>query len=773
LKRKIVVGFLTVLLMLPMSTYILPVSAQSEDPTWQMYRPKLDPYDTYHINETISNADTNDEASVGIGVNIMDYVEDWQWDPYLGRDGVALRVALTANTRKGITYYHLGPSLYVADEWIEAVDPVPIIGDNNGTWLDITLDDGARFFGGPGYECQSAEYNKVWVCDNGFLSFDSEITDPPPPATTIPDPAEPNSLLAVHWADLLVDDQAEITYYGNLDVFCVLWKNVINKNNGQRQTFEVIIERNRLFERGQNAIKFLYQDVTWADSGALVGIEDQEGYKGTLGSQPLNGEKLEFLPHKKSAEIRKLKIKIEKQGSDPNALIDIDAGEDYERLKGINVMVANDNPDTEYWYSDALNDGLALLMSSFVIPILLKSNTAGLIFEISLITLDAAAAYAREFSPFKKEEADVVDAGINDPEAHVYAKAEGAYGWPVDAAIGAQVHWVFTDDTTEDHSVKITAELEYTYYNTYGVSYDDTISTSVILNMEIGHALTLSANSGGTTDPLPGDYTYHKGTPVEVTALPNDGYDFDYWLLDGSPDDNNPATVTMNTDHTLEAYFKKTYTLTIQTTTGGTTNPSPGPYVHDEGTPVTVWAINYTNYEFNYWKLDGQPKYDNPYTVTMNSDHTLTAYFSYVGGGGGGTCPILYVYDGENYIDEGALNIHNPEGFDVVHRRILTTDPEPVNNKVLLRLVEHPLTHSHLDEVDLYVIDENDYLTELPLIKAVHSEYGNVLPELMFSDDERTDADGNESIDLEFQLNPNITAKAFIFVIEGYNPEFK
>jgi hypothetical protein len=270
-----------------------------------------------------------------------------------------------------------------------------------------------------------------------------------------------------------------------------------------------------------------------------------------------------------------------------------------------------------------------------------------------------------------------------------------------------------------------------------------------------------------------GTTTFLHNTLIDVKAIPDEECIFDYWILDGTPDYSNPVTITMNTDHSLEAYFKTTYTLTIQTTTGGTTDPSPGPYVHDEGTPVTVYPDPNDNYEFNYWKLDGQPKYDNPYTVTMNSDHTLTAYFSYVGGGGTDPCPILHVYDGENYIDEGALNIHNPEGFDVIHRHILTTDPEPVNNKVLLRLVEHPLTHSYIDSVDLYMIDENDYLTELPLIKAVHSEYGNVLPELMSSDDERTDADGNESIDLQFQLNPNITAKAFIFVVEGYNPEFK
>ena len=156
-----------------MLTWILPVSAQPEEPTWQMYRPKLDPDHSIPINETVHNANTDDEASVGIGVHINHYKEDWSEMPFNDRDGVTFRVALTANTRKGIAYY-CNPYFFVGDEWIEAVDPVPgVTCDNSGAWLNITLPDGVRFYGGPGYESHSAEYNKVWVCSNGFLSFDS------------------------------------------------------------------------------------------------------------------------------------------------------------------------------------------------------------------------------------------------------------------------------------------------------------------------------------------------------------------------------------------------------------------------------------------------------------------------------------------------------------------------------------------------------------------------------------------------------------------------
>jgi len=68
--------------------------------------------------------------------------------------------------------------------------------------------------------------------------------------------------------------------------------------------------------------------------------------------------------------------------------------------------------------------------------------------------------------------------------------------------------------------------------------------------------LTISSNSGGTTDPAPGTYTYDYGEDVTVTAIPDSGYVHHYWLLDGQVAGvYDTITVTMNSDHTLEACF--------------------------------------------------------------------------------------------------------------------------------------------------------------------------------------------------------------------------
>jgi len=143
----------------------------------------------------------------------------------------------------------------------------------------------------------------------------------------------------------------------------------------------------------------------------------------------------------------------------------------------------------------------------------------------------------------------------------------------------------------------------------------------------------------------------------------------------------------------------------------------------------------------------------------------------------GGGCPILSVWNGTDYYEEGLVDIHNPEGIDLITNHTLVSTPQRVGGAYLMRLVEHPKTHSYIDEVKLYATTENGTTIELPLIWARHSEYGNVLPQLLFSDEWKTDTLGadynngtSQSIDLKFAgLSPHLKIVSFTFQIEGNN----
>lgn len=67
--------------------------------------------------------------------------------------------------------------------------------------------------------------------------------------------------------------------------------------------------------------------------------------------------------------------------------------------------------------------------------------------------------------------------------------------------------------------------------------------------------LTITSTAGGTTNPAPATYSCDAGSAVTVTAVPNSGYNFNQWQLDGVVRAENPINVTMDKDHTLLAVF--------------------------------------------------------------------------------------------------------------------------------------------------------------------------------------------------------------------------
>ena len=166
------------------------------------------------------------------------------------------------------------------------------------------------------------------------------------------------------------------------------------------------------------------------------------------------------------------------------------------------------------------------------------------------------------------------------------------------------------------------------------------------------------------------------------------------------------------------------------------------------------------------WRVSDSYTWTSPYTI-------LSSMFRTEGGG----CPFLQVWDGSDYAEEGLLDIHNAEGVDVTYEHTLTTVPEPLDGTYAFRLVEHPKTVSHIDQVQLYAILEDGTTKGLPLRQAWHSEDGNVRQMLLDSDDWRVELRGalhndgtSQSIDLKFaSLHPKMKVVAFVFRIEGNN----
>lgn len=180
--------------------------------------------------------------------------------------------------------------------------------------------------------------------------------------------------------------------------------------------------------------------------------------------------------------------------------------------------------------------------------------------------------------------------------------------------------------------------------------YYDAVSNSWLSDLSAGK-INDGAIAFSHTNPIAGalgDWTFEMRIPLVGSDL---GYDFNIplsqlpktlgfkvWFFDqtnGSdgvyPDD--PST-NVNLQETSNAatfgnlIIHPLYTLTIQTTAGGTTNPAPGQHQYGFGTVVSVQAIPDPGFMLSYWTLDSvNVGASNPYSVTMDGNHTIKAFF--------------------------------------------------------------------------------------------------------------------------------------------------
>jgi uncharacterized repeat protein (TIGR02543 family) len=217
----------------------------------------------------------------------------------------------------------------------------------------------------------------------------------------------------------------------------------------------------------------------------------------------------------------------------------------------------------------------------------------------------------------------------------------------------------YTYDAGAVVSIQSTASTGYKFSGWSGDASGTTNSVSVTMtgnktvtaNFGQQYTLMIAAGAGGTTNPVPGTYTYDAGAVVSIQATASTGYKFSGWSGDASGM-TNPISVTMTSNKSVAANFIRQYTLTITAGTGGTTNPVPGTYIYDDGQSVSIQATASTGYRFGAWSGDASGTM-NPISVTMNGDKAVKANFirqytlTITAGFGGTTSPLpgVYIYD--------------------------------------------------------------------------------------------------------------------------------
>lgn len=290
---------------------------------------------------------------------------------------------------------------------------------------------------------------------------------------------------------------------------------------------------------------------------------------------------------------------------------------------------------------------------------------------------------------------------------------------------------------------------KFKYDGSYMLSAKDrTITVNVIskITPEEEYTLTITSTTGGYTDPEVGIYIHESGLIISVNAYQNVGFSFRNWNLD----DVNVGSVsliqvTMNQDHTLLANFTENiaptqYTLSITSTTGGTTNPTTGSYVYDENTYTTVNATALVNYVFSKWILDGVDNLNNPITIFMSQNHNLQSVFTFISqkyalyvlqptvGGSCNPIPGTYTYD-PNTIVTLTATPESTYDFDLwqIGPSYFYTNPYQLTMNMNYNVKAHfkakapPPTYSvqlSTDTKSLYPLDEDTLLITLQSLNS-------------------------------------------------------
>ena len=165
-------------------------------------------------------------------------------------------------------------------------------------------------------------------------------------------------------------------------------------------------------------------------------------------------------------------------------------------------------------------------------------------------------------------------------------------------------------------------------------SFTVTGNASYVANFEQEpeeYTITVNAEpaSGGTVS---GGGTYAEGSTCVISAMPNDGYVFENWTLNGAEVSTSPSySFIVGRSATYVAHFAQnanqaTITAMAEPVEGGSVS---GGGTYELGSNCTLNAVATVGYEFVNWTLNGsQVSTDASFSFTVTGNAVYVAHFS-------------------------------------------------------------------------------------------------------------------------------------------------
>lgn len=160
----------------------------------------------------------------------------------------------------------------------------------------------------------------------------------------------------------------------------------------------------------------------------------------------------------------------------------------------------------------------------------------------------------KEEYPEPKEEpatTGYIEAAFKDPNGTVIYRGLASYVSP--GLFSFTVPSTVTSNlTTGVYSVEVSAAVEK------GLFADVSSIPVSVSKQKFSLTIGVYPIGKGETSPGVGTVTYEIGSNVTVTVIPEEGYEFDYWELDGVPySDKATIIITMDKSHILVAHLKR------------------------------------------------------------------------------------------------------------------------------------------------------------------------------------------------------------------------
>lgn len=168
----------------------------------------------------------------------------------------------------------------------------------------------------------------------------------------------------------------------------------------------------------------------------------------------------------------------------------------------------------------------------------------------------------------------------------------------------------------------------YIHTDAWGKKTYKVNNVKVDVTYQVPYTVSISAGANGSVDTTGG--TYYPGTVFQVTATPNNGYQFSQW---NDNTNNNPRKITVPSNNlTLTAYFTAN-TYTVKYDGNGATGGSTANSSHTYGTNKNLTLNGYTRTYTVTYNYNGNGSSNTTATATYtfknwntNSGGTGTSY---------------------------------------------------------------------------------------------------------------------------------------------------